>query len=82
MGWRVIRIWEHQVFEELVEAVSQVEAAVTDRTWVPTAALRVILVESLTEDGNLELRRLVSLRDQTVHDEALRVRTTRKWSRK
>ncbi len=79
-GWRVIRVWEHEAFESPGAVVGRLEKAVEggsdrDPQW------RVLEVESLTEDGNLERRRLVELRGGTTGRWVRRARTTRKWRR-
>jgi len=80
-GWRVLRFWEHQVFEELPQVVAQIEEAMEVGPWVPPASSRVVKVDVVTADGQLERRFLESLRSPIATQEVVRERTTRKWTR-
>lgn len=80
-GWRVVRIWEHEVYEELEEVVRRVETALEREAWKPPSSFRVVRVEAIDEGGNLERRYLEDLR----RSEEVRVeegaRMTTKWRR-
>lgn len=77
-GWRVLRFWEHEVFEA-TEAV--VECALSDRVEV-TPAWRLAAVALVDPETDLERQSLVDLRDPLRVEERLRVRSTRKWARR
>lgn len=81
LGWRVVRFWEHEVFEDLPDVVARVKSALsgvggkTDfQDW------RVVHVEPL--ESSLERRRLQSLRNPSKCLEEVKRRTTTKWKRK
>lgn len=80
MGWRVVRLWEHQVFENLDEAVSAVEDALAG---CPPAgqSWRVVRADPVDAEGRNERRLLEDLRDSALSRQELRPRTTAKWKR-
>lgn len=80
-GWRVLRLWEHEVFEDLAGAVDRVAALWAGDTGRPRMELRVCRVTPLDESGHSELRDLVDLRDASVHECVKRLRSTAKWKR-
>jgi DNA mismatch endonuclease, patch repair protein len=79
-GWRILRFWEHQIACELNSVTRSIYTAVSRRThnnyenaWVVTE------VETLSEDGRLERRRLEDLRNPQLTRVEERLRTTKKW---
>jgi len=81
VGWRVVRVWEHEVHEAPEEVVVRIlEAAYQER---PPRRLswRVARVETLDSAGNLERRHLEELRDGQLQRVEERRRTTRKLGR-
>ena len=79
-GWRVVRVWEHSVFESLEDVVALVGNVVAGVT-VTGDERRVIRVDEL-DDPWQERRVLVELRDPvTVVDEHVGRRITKKWRR-
>ncbi len=81
LGWRVVRFWEHEIFENLQDSVARVKSTLSgEGTSSDTQDWRVVYVEPL--DSNMERRRLESLRSAEPHMEEVRRRTTTKWSRK
>ena len=81
LGWRVVRLWEHEVYEALEEVTSQVHRAISGVPDNRSPAWRVLRVEELDAAHNLERRHLVSLRDpgSTTYEDGPRV--TAKWKR-
>lgn len=78
--WRVVRTWEHSVFEELDEVVGAIVAAAEGRP-PPLEGRRVIRVEALADPWQ-ERRFLVDLSDtDTVVEERIGRRVTAKWRR-
>jgi DNA mismatch endonuclease (patch repair protein) len=78
-GWRVCRVWEHEVFEILdavVERVRQLSLAHGDE---PALAWRVVKAEPIPGSERLELWTLQDLRDPSCQQVIERVRTTGKW---
>ena len=79
-GWRVVRVWEHEVYTDLERVVARIRRAVQetgrDR---PGPEWRVVSVEPLDAVGNRERRRLESLRDGTRTRVETRTRSTAKW---
>ena len=80
-GWRVVRVWEHDVYEDLNTLVEQIASAVEGTETGQPPVWRVFHVEPISEDGWQERRHLDELRDA----EATRVvegrRNTTKWRR-
>jgi len=79
LGWRVIRVWEHEVFEELSEVVESVERALQDSEWAPQPSWRVLAAEPIDEAGSEERRVVVDLRDPQLRKVVQQARTTTKW---
>jgi DNA mismatch endonuclease (patch repair protein) len=81
-GWRVCRFWEHQVFEDVHDVVRAVQHALErSNTWEPQPAERVIRVEPIDEQGTIERRFLIDLRNPKCVSIHQRKRTTTKWKR-
>jgi DNA mismatch endonuclease, patch repair protein len=81
LGWRVVRIWEHEVFEMTAELVSRVQSALEDPHWSPQDDWRVVQVESVDEATKLERRSLIPLRTAEPLREVVGRRVTAKWRR-
>lgn len=79
--WRVIRIWEHQIWSDLAGCVEQVldglraERPKQNRSW------RVSAVQEFGK-GGLEQRVLVELRGKAESRTLTSKRSTAKWSRR
>ena len=81
-GWRVVRVWEHEVHEDLPSVVSRVIAATRAATYPSTQDLRVIRVRPVLSEGDWEERLLADLRDpDDVRLEVVQ-RSTKKWTRR
>lgn len=78
-GWRVARIWEHLIFEDLRGILGTIEKMVLHRLEQPSTEWRVVRVEPLDPDGQLERRQLVDLRDETNTVTRDQPRSTKKW---
>jgi len=78
LGWRVVRLWEHEVFEHLEEAIAAVEAALEGRN---SAGPRwcVVQADPVDAEGQHERRLLEDLRDPSMSRLETRPRTTAKW---
>ena len=81
-GWRVVRIWEHEVFECLENVVARVLAAQGPRRPARRTSWRVDQVELVDAATDLELQHLVDLRDADRRETRERVRSTAKWRRR
>lgn len=82
-GWRVLRLWEHEVEIDPGEAARQIEVLVRKRSAVDgRQRLRVIEVEFQDPEGALEKRVMVPLRGSAVRSAVTRERATSKWSRR
>lgn len=80
-GWRVLRVWEHEVAERCAAVVARVREALTAESWRPDEGLRVVRVEAV-DAADTERRSLEGLRDPSVVAEALGPRVTggkRRW---
>lgn len=78
-GWRVFRVWEHDVCLALDEVIDQIAEALVAPEWVPAASLRVIRVETMERDQTMERRFLVKLGEAVPTSTLVRRRTTSKW---
>lgn len=81
LGWRVLHVWEHEVYESTAEVIAAAQAALRDPTWVPAPALRVARVQGIDDSLNLERRHMEDLRDPSSTSVIEGRRTTRKWRR-
>lgn len=81
-GWRVCRLWEHEVWEDPLGAARRVAEAVKGSDWKPPLDWRVIRVEALEGPGDMERRHLRELRSCADGTFVVQKRSTRKWSRK
>lgn len=80
-GWRVVRAWEHEVFEDLPGVVARVSNA-AEGADAPIDERRVIQVDEL-DDPWQERRSIVQLRSPaTVVEERVGRRVTAKWRRR
>lgn len=79
LGWRVVRLWEHEVYEALDEVVSRVHRAVSGVGDDNSPGWRVVRVEAVDEELNLEQRTLVGLRDPAMTRFEQGRRVTSKW---
>ena len=80
-GWRVYRIWEHEVFESLLRVVSQIRKMVKDERYCPRGRWRVSRVDVWDRDNDIEKRFLKLLLDPCTSRVVTRRRTTTKWRR-
>lgn len=78
-GWRVCRLWEHEIFEDPESASSKIEKAVLDADWRPSPSWRVARVDPIVGPDDLEARHLRELRDRGIPRMEVRIRSTRKW---
>ena len=81
IGWRVVRLWEHLVYEDLDAARHRVEDALFARDQAPETEWRVVRVELIDDALNLERRHLEQLRDPEQHRAVEGRRYTTKWRR-
>lgn len=66
-GWRVVRLWEHDVWSDLEQAVERVRSAVEDATWRPQDEWRVVRVDAEPRAGpHYEKRELRLLRNESL----------------
>jgi DNA mismatch endonuclease (patch repair protein) len=79
-GWRVLRFWEHEVFEALEESVRTVRLVLNDETPGRTD-WRVIRVEEIQTTPTVERRHLVSLRNPALRSAVEGPRVAKKWRR-
>jgi len=81
LGWRVMRVWEHEVYENLAEVVQRVRQVLESSALDPSPDWRVVAVEAIDDAIRTERRYMEELR----HPEARRIeegrRITAKWRR-
>ncbi|GEM_PF-489332 len=78
-GWRVIRLWEHQIFTGPEACVAQVVAVVAGEPQTAAGEWRVVHAVPLV--GNDEGWTMVSLREGSEDRYVVRPRRTTKWKR-
>lgn len=78
-GWRVLRVWEHLIFEDLRSVLDRVERLVKQQAEPPKTDWRVVRVDPLDPDGRFERRELVDLRDVTKTVTREQPRSAKKW---
>ena len=79
LGWRVCRLWEHEVMEDPQGSAGFVEAAIEAERWRPQPSWRVVRVEAIGGCENLERRHFRELRDRASPRSEIRKRSTKKW---
>ncbi len=79
-GWRVLRFWEHEVFEATEVCVAAVATATTGASSRAPPCWRVLSVTVIDAATDLECQCLVDLFDPGVRRDVVRVRSTRKWA--
>lgn len=81
-GWRVLRVWEHEVHEQPARTLARILRAVdSERPRKPRGAWRVVRVTWLDEEGRRERRICESLLDASLRHAEERTRSTRKVGR-
>lgn len=80
LGWLVVRVWEHRVFDDLPAVLGEVEGAVRGRSPQPTLAWRVVRVEDIDVDSTEERRFMEDLRDPGRREVRVQTRSTKKWT--
>jgi DNA mismatch endonuclease (patch repair protein) len=80
-GWHVIRIWEHEVFERLSDAVRRIAQVTLGRRRAQAPGWRVVEARQLGRQRGLERWVLRELRNPYRVKRIRRRRTTRKWKK-
>jgi DNA mismatch endonuclease (patch repair protein) len=80
-GWRVYRVWEHEVFEALPVVVRRVAAFVQGHHRAAGLGWRVVRATELVPERDIERWLLRDLRRSDRSRVIRRVRTTDKWSK-
>jgi DNA mismatch endonuclease, patch repair protein len=80
LGWRVVRLWEHQVWDSLDEAIGTAIAALTSPEWQPSPSWRVVRVDPVDPIEDTEKRFMEDLRDPCLIGSKTEVRSTKKWN--
>lgn len=81
LGWRVVRVWEHEVYEDLQDVVRRVRDALEDPAPIPAPDWRVVSVEPVDEVARTERRHLEQLRNPESKRTEEGRRITAKWRR-
>jgi DNA mismatch endonuclease (patch repair protein) len=79
MGWRVLRLWEHEVLASAARTVGMLENALRRGGRLRRSSWRVLAVEPLDAGGTWERRTLASLHSPTRTRVERHRRHTRKW---
>lgn len=80
-GWRVYRVWEHEIFESLPSVVLKIHRMLAERSSAAPASWRVMRVDVVDEATDLEKQFLRKLRNSEEEKIVTRRRTTAKWRR-
>lgn len=80
-GWRVLRVWEHEISEAPTSVLERAMAAIGTVRFRPRAQWRVVRVEFLDREGQRECRHLEDLRDDRRRKTEEGARSTRKTGR-
>lgn len=78
-GWRVLRFWEHEVAEDIEAVLRSIELTLAGKRVRTRSRARVVAVEFLDDDGQLERRYLQGLRPALDMGSMIRERSTKKW---
>ena len=81
LGWRVYRIWEHEVFERANGVLQEIRIALASTQWEPPTSWRVVKVIELDRLLNRERRYLRDLRNPKRQKTVTQRRSTAKWRR-
>jgi DNA mismatch endonuclease, patch repair protein len=81
LGWRVVRLWEHEVWEDLDRAARMVVDALEASTYRERLDWRVVRVSVLDPIADTETRVLETLLGRTPPREVVQRRSTKKWRR-
>ena len=80
-GWKVLRVWSHEVHADVDDVVARVQGAMTDAA-APCDGDRVLRVEAVADSEDQERRVIVRLRDlDAVIEERVGRRVTAKGKR-
>jgi DNA mismatch endonuclease, patch repair protein len=80
-GWRVYRVWEHEIFEGLPVLVRRIVAFVRGHRRTAGLGWRVVRATELVPEQDIESWRLRDIRSPGRSKVIKRVRTTDKWSK-
>lgn len=81
LGWRVVRVWEHEIYEAIAEVVERIRKAVVGAESAPHSDWRVVEVEEIDSALRMERRHLEQLRDACIRRIEEGRRITVKWRR-
>ncbi len=81
LGWKVVRVWEHEVDEALAAVVKRVQGAVSGLPEEVRPDWRVVQVEELDSGARIERRHLEQLRNRDARRTEEGRRITAKWRR-
>ncbi|RKI35987.1 very short patch repair endonuclease [Corallococcus sp. AB004] len=80
-GWRVIRIWEHMIFEQCEYVVDHIQCVLSGQAWPNEDEWRIVCVDVLDATHDLERRHLSTLRPPFKTRVVDTPRMTTKWKR-
>ena len=81
-GWRVCRVWEHEVFEHPDRVVRQIRRAIMRMRWAPEDCWRVFEVVEIDPILDRETRSMRELRGRECPQKRTQIRSTKKWATK
>ena len=80
LGWRVVRVWEHDVFEAPNAVIREIETRIATGRIRSRRCWRVFEVNPLNDGSDSEMRHMCDLRDPSRTRSARRRRSTKKWT--
>lgn len=80
-GWIPLRIWEHEIWADLASVLGVVASLLTTGREPDRENWRVLEVEVIDTENDIERRRAVRLESPLVEQIVERKRSTKKWNR-
>lgn len=80
-GWKVYRVWEHQIFESLPSVVSTIQKALIAEHYEMAEMWRVVKVDTVDDQLDIEKQSLCRLVGDDEERVIIKRRTTTKWRR-
>ncbi len=81
LGWTVLRIWECEIEEDIMEIERRIQLAIQNDTHTAPPCWRVARVEPVDDRMDLEHRFLVDLRNNSLRKELIGPRASRSGKR-
>lgn len=80
-GWLPVRFWEHEIWSNISDVVDTIIGVLSTGTEPSTKNWRLIEVETIDTELDIEQRRCVILESPTIERITQQKRSTKKWDR-